>query len=153
MAMNGPSGPFDHFGDDGAGDDALMNEINMTPLVDVMLVLLIVFMVTIPTLQHALKIDLPRVASQPVSTIAQHVDVGIAADGSIRWNGARIGDDALAAKLLSSAAAKPQPELRLHADRNVRYGRVAEVMAQAHEAGITQLGFVTEPNSPPMKPF
>jgi biopolymer transport protein ExbD len=143
MAMTGP------FGDDAAGDDALMNEINMTPLVDVMLVLLIVFMVTIPAMQHALKIALPRVASQPVSTATQHVDVGVAADGSLLWNGARIGEDALAAKLLAAAKAKPQPELRLHADRNVRYERVADVMARAHEAGITQIGFVTDPRGRP----
>ncbi|RQH01147.1 ExbD/TolR family protein [Paraburkholderia dinghuensis] len=142
MAMTGP------FGDD-AGDDTLMNEINMTPLVDVMLVLLIVFMVTIPAMQHALKIDLPHVASQPVSTAAQHVDVGVAADGSLLWNGEHIAEDALATKLLAAAAAKPQPELRLHADRNVRYERVADVMARAHEAGITQLGFLTDPQRRP----
>jgi len=142
MAMTGP------FGDD-TNDDALMNEINMTPLVDVMLVLLIVFMVTIPAMQHALKIELPRVASQPESTSAQHVDIGIAADGAILWNGARIGKDELAAKLQAAATAKPQPELRLHADRNVRYEHVADVMAQAHVAGITQLGFMTDPRGKP----
>jgi biopolymer transport protein ExbD len=142
MAMTGP------FGDD-ANDDALMNEINMTPLVDVMLVLLIVFMVTIPAMQHALKIDLPRVASQPVSTATLHVDVGVAADGSFLWNGERIGDEALSAKLRAAASAKPQPELRLHADRNVRYERVADMMARAHEAGIAQLGFVTDPRGRP----
>lgn len=142
MAMTGP------FGDD-ANDDALMNEINMTPLVDVMLVLLIVFMVTIPAMQHALKINLPRVASQPVSTATLHVDVGVAADGSFLWNGERVSDDTFSSNLRAAASAKPQPELRLHADRNVRYERVADVMSLAHEAGIAQLGFVTDPRRQP----
>lgn len=142
MAMNAP------FSDD-ADDDALMNEINMTPLVDVMLVLLIVFMVTIPAMQHALKIELPRVVSQPEATAAQHVDVGIAADGSIFWNGTRIENGALAARLSAAAAASPRPELRLHADRAVRYERVADVMSQAQAAGMTQIGFVTDPQGRP----
>ena len=146
MAMTGPSG------DDFSGDDALMNEINMTPLVDVMLVLLIVFMVTIPVLQHAVKIDLPRVSSQPEQTVAAHVDVAIDADGNTLWNGERIAAASLAARLASAAAAHPQPELRVHADRNVRYERVADVMSAAQAAGIAQLGFVTDPRTPPPSP-
>ena len=136
MAMS----PF--AGDD---DDGLMNEINMTPLVDVMLVLLIVFMVTIPVLQHAVKIDLPRASSEPEQTVTPHVDVAIDAHGDTLWNGERIANDALAAKLAVAAAAHPQPELRVRADRNVRYERVADVMSAAQAAGIAQLGFVTDP--------
>jgi biopolymer transport protein ExbD len=142
MAMSGPSG------DDFQGDDALMNEINMTPLVDVMLVLLIVFMVTIPVMQHAVKIDLPRVSSQPEQTVTPHVDLAIDANGNTLWNGERVADDALAAKLAAAAAAHPQPELRVHADRNIRYELVANVMSAAQAAGIAQLGFVTDPRVP-----
>jgi len=140
--MSGPSG------DDLLSDDALMNEINMTPLVDVMLVLLIVFMVTIPVLQHAVKIALPRVSSQPEQTVTPHVDVAIDASGATLWNGRRIDDTALAARLAAAAAAHPQPELRVRADRNVRYELVAHVMSAAQAAGIAQLGFVTDPRVP-----
>jgi biopolymer transport protein ExbD len=113
-----------------------------------MLVLLIVFMVTIPVLQHAVKIDLPRVSSQPEQTVTPHVDVEIDAHGNTLWNGEHIADSDLAAKLATAAAAHPQPELRLHADRNVRYERVANVMSAAQAAGISQLGFVTDPRTP-----
>ncbi|TDV19508.1 ExbD/TolR family protein [Paraburkholderia caballeronis] len=145
MAMTGPPG------DELPGDDALMSEINMTPLVDVMLVLLIVFLVTIPALQHALKIDLPRVASQPERIVAPHADVAIDANGVVLWNGERVTMDDLDAKLAAAAAMHPQPELRVHADRNVRYERVADVMSAAQAAGIAQLGFVTEPRPRPVR--
>ena len=147
MAMTGPSGE-----DDLSGGDALMNEINMTPLVDVMLVLLIVFMVTIPVLQHAVKVDLPRVSSQPEQTVVPHVDVAIDVNGNMLWNGEHIAADGLASKLAAAAASHPQPELRVHADRNVRYERVADVMSAAQAAGITQLGFVTDPRPPLARP-
>jgi len=143
MAITGPAG------DELPGDDALMNEINMTPLVDVMLVLLIVFMVTIPVLQHAVKIDLPRASSEPERSAAPHVDVAIDAGGALRWNGRPIAGDALAAKLAAAAAAHPQPELRVRADRRLRYGRVAGLMSAARAAGIAQLGFVTDPRRRP----
>jgi len=148
--MTGPAGDG-LSGGDSSGDDALMNEINMTPLVDVMLVLLIVFMVTIPVLQHAVKIDLPRVSSQPERSVTPHVDVAIDANGAVLWNGERIAPDALGAKLAAAAAAHPPPELRVHADRNVRYERVADVMSAAQAAGITQLGFVTDPRPQPRR--
>ncbi|HEY1611328.1 MAG TPA: biopolymer transporter ExbD, partial [Paraburkholderia sp.] len=106
----------------------------------------------IPVLQHAVKIDLPRVSSQPEETTVAHVDVAIDANGNTLWNGERIADNSLAARLAAAAATHPQPELRLHADRNIRYERVADLMSAAQAAGIAQLGFVTDPRSPPGQP-
>ncbi|HEY1609828.1 MAG TPA: biopolymer transporter ExbD [Paraburkholderia sp.] len=129
----------------GDDDDGLMNEINMTPLVDVMLVLLIVFMVTIPVLHHAVKIDLPHASSQQEDTKPAHVDVAIAADGTVLWDGTPVDDAALRAKIAAAAGTSPQPELHLSADRKVAYEKVAQVMSAAQSGGITKIGFVTDP--------
>jgi biopolymer transport protein ExbD len=129
----------------GDDDDGLMNEINMTPLVDVMLVLLIVFMVTIPVIRHAVKIDLPHASSQKEDTKPAHVDVSIEADGTVLWDGAPVDDNALRAKIAMAAQADPQPELHLNADRKVAYDKVAQVMSAAQGGGITKIGFVTDP--------
>jgi biopolymer transport protein ExbD len=126
-------------------DDGLMNEINMTPLVDVMLVLLIVFMVTIPVIRHAVKIDLPHASSQKEDTKPAHVDVSIEADGTVLWDGKPVDDNALRAQIALAAQATPQPELHLSADRKVEYEKVAQVMSAAQSGGITKIGFVTNP--------
>ncbi len=139
MAMNSS------FGDD--DDDGLMNEINMTPLVDVMLVLLIIFLVTIPAMHHAVKIDLPRASSQPVEEKPQTVDVAIQGDGTILWDDHAVTREQLQARIAEAAHRTPQPELHLRADRKVAYERVAEVMSDAQAGGLTKLGFVTEPKS------
>jgi biopolymer transport protein ExbD len=138
MAMS----PF--AGDD---DDGLMNEINMTPLVDVMLVLLIVFMVTIPVIRHAVKIDLPHASSQKEETKPAQVTVSIDADGNMLWDDQKINDDVLREKITAAAHQNPQPELHLNADRKVAYERVADVMSAAQAGGLTKIGFVTEPKS------
>ncbi|MCC8390978.1 biopolymer transporter ExbD [Paraburkholderia sp. MMS20-SJTR3] len=138
MAMS----PF--AGDD---DDGLMNEINMTPLVDVMLVLLIVFMVTIPVIRHAVKIDLPHASSQKEDTKPAQVTVSIDADGNVLWDKDKVDDAALAAKIAQAAQASPQPELHLDADRKVPYEKVAQVMSAAQSGGLTKIGFVTQPKA------
>ncbi|TCF96682.1 biopolymer transporter ExbD, partial [Paraburkholderia steynii] len=97
------------------------NEINMTPLVDVMLVLLIVFMVTIPVIRHAVKIDLPHASSQKEETKPAQVTVSIDADGNVLWDEQKISDAALQAKIADAAQQNPQPELHLNADRKVAY--------------------------------
>ncbi|MFJ2995565.1 ExbD/TolR family protein [Pandoraea sp. NPDC087047] len=132
--------------DDGA-DDAMMSEINMTPLVDVMLVLLIIFIVTLPVLNHAVKLDLPQASSQPEDTKPAKVDLSIQADGSVFWDKQQIDDATLKARLAQAAEAQPQPELHLFADKNVRYESVAKVLSEAQTAGVTKLGFVTEPQT------
>ena len=126
-------------------DDSLMGEINMTPLVDVMLVLLIVFMVTIPALRHAVKIELPRASSQKEDTKAAQVNVSIEANGTVLWDGQPVGPNALRAKIATAAHASPPPELHLGADRKVAYETVAQVMSAAYSGGLTKIGFVTEP--------
>ncbi|MEA3084838.1 MAG: biopolymer transport protein ExbD [Paraburkholderia sp.] len=136
MAMS----PF--AGDD---DDGLMNEINMTPLVDVMLVLLIVFMVTIPVIRHAVKIDLPHASSQKEDTKPAQVTVSVDADGNVLWDDRKVDEAALRDKIAQAAQANPQPELHLDADRKVPYEKVAEVMSAAQAGGLTKIGFVTQP--------
>lgn len=124
-----------------------MAEINTTPLVDVMLVLLVVFIITAPLLTHAVRIDLPS-ANAPVSaqereTIALSID----ATGAMYWNDEPLdGLEALDARFAQSAGLDPQPELHLRADRSTRYDRIAAVMASAQRAGIAKIGFVTEPH-------
>ena len=126
-------------------DDGLMNEINMTPLVDVMLVLLIVFMVTIPVIRHAVKIDLPHASSQKEDTKPAQINVSIEADGTVLWDGTKVDEAALNQKIAAAAQTTPQPELHLNADRKVQYERVAQVMSAAQNGGLTKLGFVTDP--------
>ncbi|WP_244848379.1 MULTISPECIES: biopolymer transporter ExbD [unclassified Caballeronia] len=131
----------------GDEDDGMMSEINMTPLVDVMLVLLIIFLVTIPAMHHAVKIDLPHASSQPQDEKPAHVNVAIEADGTILWNDQKIDDAALDARIAQASKETPQPELHLRADRKVPYERVADVMSAAQSGGLSKIGFVTQPKS------
>jgi biopolymer transport protein ExbD len=127
--------------------DEVMNEINMTPLVDVMLVLLIIFIITVPVMKHAVNIDLPRASSEPEQTKPQNILLSVTADGSYYWNEQKIGDTELKPRLGAEAAKEPQPELHIRGDKAVRYERVAQVMSAAREAGVRKIGFVTEPEA------
>jgi biopolymer transport protein ExbD len=135
------------YSSDESGDDGMMSEINMTPLVDVMLVLLIIFIVTLPVLNHSVKLNLPQASSQPEDTKPAKVDVSIQADGTVFWDKQPVDEAALKARLAQAAEAQPQPELHLFADKNVRYESVAKVLADAQTAGVTKLGFLTEPET------
>ncbi|WP_414442602.1 ExbD/TolR family protein [Burkholderia sp. 22PA0106] len=136
MAMN------TSFGDD--DDDGLMNEINMTPLVDVMLVLLIIFLVTLPAIHHAVKIDLPHASSQKIEEKPKTIDLAIQADGTVTWNDEPVSTTELDAKIAEAAKVDPQPELHIRADHKIAYENVAQVMSAAQAGGLTKLGFVTE---------
>ncbi|NMM89015.1 biopolymer transporter ExbD [Rhodococcus sp. SRB_17] len=125
--------------------DEVMNEINMTPLVDVMLVLLIIFIITVPVMKHAVNVDLPRAVNQPELIKPETVRLSVAADGGYFWNGAPIPDDALEGRLQAEAAKEPQPDLHINGDKAVRYERVAQAMSAAQRAGVRKIGFVTEP--------
>ncbi len=125
--------------------DDVMNEINMTPLVDVMLVLLIIFIITVPVMKHAVNIDLPRVTNQPQDSRPETMRLTVDATGAYFWNEQRVEDSALPALLKESAAKNPQPDLHIRGDKAVRYERVAEVMAAAQQAGLKRIGFITEP--------
>lgn len=122
-----------------------MAEINMIPLIDVMLVLLIVFMVTAPLLTQAVRVDLPRADSRPELRHPDDLSLALKADGSLYWNGTAVAEDDLPGLMARAAAADPAPELHIRADRAVPYGRVAEIMAQASRAGLDRIGFVSDP--------
>jgi biopolymer transport protein ExbD len=125
--------------------DEVMNEINMTPLVDVMLVLLIIFMITVPVMKHSVNVDLPSASSQPQDAKPETVRLSVDAQGQYWWNESQVGDQALPPMLQAAAAKRPQPELHIRGDKNVRYERVAQAMAAAQQAGLHKIGFITEP--------
>ncbi|GAA7766285.1 biopolymer transporter ExbD [Helicobacter pylori] len=133
------------FGTLDGDDDEVMSEINMTPLVDVMLVLMIIFIITIPVINHAVKIDLPRATNQPNDSKPQSINVSIDAQGKVFWNQQEVDDATLDQRIAEAALQQPQPELHLRADREVRYERVAQVMAAAQHGGLGKIGFITEP--------
>ena len=133
-------------GFDSGGSGAPMSEINVTPLVDVMLVLLIIFIVAAPMLTHAVKIDLPKASSAAQTEKPDAVRLALNDNGDLYWNDRLVGEAELRVLLAEAAARQPQPDVHLRADRSTRYERLAEVMAGVHNAGIGRLAFVTLPN-------
>ena len=127
--------------------DEVMNEINMTPLVDVMLVLLIIFIITVPVLQHSVNIDLPRASNEVEITKPATIRLSVDAQGRYFINDAVLADEELAPRLKAAAAQNPQPELHIRGDKSVRYERVAQAMAAAQQAGLRKIGFITEPKN------
>ena len=127
--------------------DEVMNEINMTPLVDVMLVLLIIFIITVPVLQHSVNIDLPRASNEVEVTKPATIRLSVDAQGRYFINDAVLADDELVPRFKAAAAQEPQPELHIRGDKSVRYERVAQAMAAAQQAGLRKIGFVTEPKN------
>ena len=123
----------------------LQSDINMVPLIDVMLVLLIVFMITAPLLTHSIKIDLPQASSAPNQEKPETVTLALDEAGKLYWNNEALDKAALPARLAAAAARTPQPELHLRADRGTRYEVIAEVMSEARNAGIEKMGFITVP--------
>jgi biopolymer transport protein ExbD len=126
-------------------DDEVMNEINMTPLVDVMLVLLIIFIITVPVMKHAVNIDLPRATNIAQDSTPETIRLSVDASGQYYWNEALLADADLALQLQAAAGKQPQPELHIRGDKAVRYERVAQAMAAAQQAGLRKIGFITEP--------
>jgi biopolymer transport protein ExbD len=128
---------------DGGGE--VMNEINMTPLVDVMLVLLIIFIITVPVMKHAINVTLPSANAQRLDAKPETIQLSVDAQGSTYWNQSPIGEAELVSRFKLEAAKEPQPDLHIRADKAVRYEFVAQAMAQAQQAGLRKIGFVTEP--------
>jgi biopolymer transport protein ExbD len=122
-----------------------MAEINMIPLIDVMLVLLVIFIITAPLLTHAVKVDLPKAASQPNLTKPDNVQLAIDAQGLVYWNGQVLERAAWRAHMDAAGRRNPPPEVHIRADGAVAYRRVAEVMADAAKSGLTRIGFVSDP--------
>jgi biopolymer transport protein ExbD len=125
-------------------DDDFNPEINTTPLVDVMLVLLIIFIMTIPVMNDSVKIDLPRAANQPNEVKPQTINLAIDAQGQVFWNSELISEPQMLTRINQASKVTPQPELHLRADRQTPYEKVAQVMAAAQSGGLTKMGFVTE---------
>ena len=126
-------------------EEDMLSEINMIPLIDVMLVLLIVFMITVPVMKHAVDVALPQASSQMSQDKPDTIKLSISAQGQFHWNDKAVSDEELQALLTEAASAEHQPELHIRGDKEVRYERVAQAMSAAQRAGIKQLGFVTEP--------
>ncbi len=128
--------------DDG---DEVLGEINMIPLIDVMLVLLIVFIITVPVIRHAVQVDLPQATTQPIQERPATVRLAVDAQGQYHWDREPVSDVQLDERLVAAAARQPQPELHISGDKAVRYERVAQAMAAAQRAGLSKIGFVTQP--------
>ena len=122
-----------------------MSEINVTPMVDVMLVLLVIFIITAPLFTHAVKLDLPSAQSAPAPEKPETVSLSINEQGTIFWDNAALDPKDLDARLAAAAQKTPQPELQLRADKSTRYEVIAQVMAAAQNNGLTKMGFVTDP--------
>ena len=122
-----------------------MAEINMIPLIDVMLVLLVIFIITAPLLTHSVKVDLPKASSNPNITKPDNVQLAINAEGLVYWNGEVVDRPGLRARMDAASNLKPQPEIHIRADGAVAYRKVAEVIADSAKAGLTRIGFISDP--------
>lgn len=138
MGMN--VGPAD--GEDG---DGLVAAINTTPLVDVMLVLLIIFLITIPVVTHTVPVNLPRESSVPMQTKPENISLSVDKDGGVFWNQEQLDAAGLQEHLRTEARKSPQPEVHIRGDLGVRYEFVGRVIAACQKAGIAKVGFITEP--------
>jgi len=125
--------------------DEVLSEINMVPLIDVMLVMLIIFMLAAPILTQAVKVDLPRTAGQASDTAPGKVTVTVMADGSVLWNDLPVDAGMLESKLRQAGGESPQPLLQIQGDRAVAYERVLNVLSLAQRSGVATVGFMTEP--------
>jgi biopolymer transport protein ExbD len=136
---------FSGLGGGGQPHSTPMAEINTTPLVDVMLVLLIIFMITAPLLAHKIKIDLPQASTVLLEEKPDTIVIALLPDGTMFLNDVRIDRDTLLRRLSSEAQRKPQPELHLHVDRTLQFQALATVMADAQNAGMVKVGIATDP--------
>ena len=127
---------------------APMAEINMVPLIDVMLVLLVIFIVTAPLLTQAVKLELPKANAQPNIVKADKVEFAIDAAGQRFWNGEPVDRTEAAKRFLEEGKKQPQPEIHLKADQSVAYRSVAQTLADATKAGLTKVGFISDPEVP-----
>lgn len=125
--------------------DEAMSEINMTPLVDVMLVLLIIFIITVPVLTHSVKVDLPQANNTPNELKPETITLSVTAKGEIHWNDDVIPFEELEARLAQEAESTEQAEIHLRGDKEVAYEHVIKVMAAVQRSGMVKLGFVTQP--------
>jgi biopolymer transport protein ExbD len=128
-------------------DDKPMSEINTTPLVDVMLVLLILFLITIPVITQSVNVDLPKAANIPTQTKPENINIAVDAQGNVYWNTARVPtEEALLDRIKQVAIMDPQPEIHVRGDRQTKYEYVGKVVVLCQRGGIQKVGFITEPD-------
>src|SRR5512137_317299 len=128
-------------------DDKPMSEINTTPLVDVMLVMLIIFLITIPVITQSVKVDLPKAANIPTQTKPENINIAVDAQGNVFWNTALVpSQEALLERIKQVAVMDPQPEIHLRGDRATAYEHIGRVMVACQRGGIQKVGFITEPD-------
>jgi biopolymer transport protein ExbD len=140
MSMNVSSG-------DSGSDEKPISEINTTPLVDVMLVLLIIFLITVPVITQSVKVELPKAANIPTQTKPENVNIAVDKEGNVYWNTAMIPtQEALLDRLKSVAVMDPQPEIHVRGDRATAYEHIGRLMVLCQRAGIQKVGFITEPD-------
>ena len=133
---------------DRKSSSAPVSEINMVPLIDVMLVLLVIFIVTAPLLTHAVKLELPRASAQVNQAKAEKIEFAIDAAGGLFWNGESVTRDEANARFAAAGKQQPQPQVHLRADQAVPYRFVARTLADASRAGLAKVGFISEPELP-----
>ncbi|RDU95132.1 ExbD/TolR family protein [Trinickia dinghuensis] len=130
---------------DGNNDEGVMNDINMTPLIDVMLVLLIIFIVTLPVINKAVKVDLPQAAAKPAESKTQDIDLSITADKTVLWNKETVDEATLKQHVADAAKQSDPPAVNIDADQHVEYGKVATILADLQGGGLNKINFVMQP--------
>jgi biopolymer transport protein ExbD len=130
---------------DGNGDEGVMNDINMTPLIDVMLVLLIIFIVTLPVINKAIKVDLPKATAQPAESRHGDIDLSITSDAIVLWDKQPVDQANLKQRIAAAAAQGEPPAVNIDADRHVEYGKVATVLSDLQGGGLNKINFVMQP--------
>ena len=131
----------------GGDEGGAIASINTTPLVDVMLVMLIIFLITIPVITKTVKVDLPRAVNIPTQTKPENITIAVSKDGTVFWNDKRVADrNELLALIEAAAVRKPQPEIHIRGDRETRYEAIGRVMYAIQRGGIVKVGFLTEPD-------
>lgn len=136
---------FGSFASSGASARPLA-EINMVPLIDVMLVLLVIFIITAPLLTHSVRLDLPKASSTNNLTKPDNIQIAIDAAGTLYWNGEVVDRASLGQRLEAAAKLEPQPEVHLHADKTTQYQALAEVLADTAKVGLTRIGLISDPH-------
>jgi biopolymer transport protein ExbD len=130
-----------------SGEDEVMSNINTTPLVDVMLVLLIIFLITVPVITQSVKVELPKAANIPTQTKPENINIAVDVEGNVYWNTALVpNQEALLDKLKSVAVMNPQPEIHLRGDRQTKWENIGRVVVLCQRSGIVKVGFITEPD-------
>ncbi len=131
----------------GGGEEDVMSNINTTPLVDVMLVLLIIFLITVPVITQSVKLVLPDAANQPNQTKPENIIIAVDKDGQVYWNLTKVDNDELLQRLKEKSPVVPQPEVQIRADKEVRYEFVGRVVVDCQRAGIQKVGFISQPEA------